>query len=414
MEFKCSICDYTSDRKHHVIRHVNGKTSCGEGIRELIEIPINTECEFCHKTFASRIYLNRHLLICKVKDKEDVKDKTKIPLRDKTGEIIDYALIDEEDFDEINKTKWCVSSNYAISGKGLMHRLILKAEKGQIIDHINHNKLDNRKENLRFVTYSQNAQNMKKKENATSKYRGVCRLRNIWACQIRHDNNQESFSFKNEEHAAYWYDQLAIKYYGEGAKINGIDKPDDFVEPIKNPNRQIIKKKRKVQIAETIEVNDEGIPVIYTSNGDEILVDENKYYELIKYTWCVNKTTGYALARSGNNIIKMHTYLMNPPEGKIVDHINHNKLDNRLSNLRLCDKSLNAHNRTKKEDTLTSYVGVKPSGSKFYAQIQKDGKKYYLGTFETQEEAAQAYNEKALELYGDQANLNTIASLAKN
>jgi hypothetical protein len=407
MEFKCSICDYTSDRKNHVIRHISNKTSCGEGVRELVEVPINTECEFCFKTFASRIYLNRHLLICKEKDREEITDKTRIPLRDKDGNIVDYAIIDEEVFDNLNKTKWCITSGYANSGKGLMHRLILKAEKGQIIDHINHNKLDNRKENLRFVSHSQNAQNMKKKENATSKYRGVCRLRNIWACQIRHDNQQESFSFKKEEHAAYWYDQLVIKHYGEGAKINKIDRPDDFVEPIKNPNRAI-KKKKEVQIVETIEVNDEGIPVIYTSNGDEILVDEDRYRDLIKYSWCVDKVTGYALARSGNDIVKMHIYLTNPPDGKIVDHINNNKLDNRLCNLRICDKSLNAHNRTKKEGTLTDYIGVRITGNKYYAQIQKDKKQYYLGTFKTQKEAALAYNKKALELYGETANLNVL------
>jgi hypothetical protein len=406
MEFKCSVCDYISDMRHLVVRHINRKTSCGEGIRELIEVPINTECEFCSKTFASRITLNKHLKICKKKEK--IEDKTKIPLRNKDGNIVDYALIDEEDFDIVEYTGWCISSGYAFSGKGLMHRLILNAEKGQIIDHINHNKLDNRKENLRFVTYSQNSQNMKKKENATSKYKGVCINKKSWVCQIRYNNNQESFSFKNEEHAAYWYDQLAVRYYGEGAKINKIEKPDDFVEPVKNPNRGIKKKKKEIKIVETIEVNDDGIPVIYTSNGDEILVDEDKYLELIKYTWCVEKITGYAQKRNSNSCIRMHIYLMNPPDGKIVDHINNNKLDNRLCNLRICNKSLNAHNRTKKENTLTNYIGVRISGNKFYGQIQKEGKKYYLGRFKTQKEAALAYNKKALELYGEEANLNIL------
>jgi hypothetical protein len=69
---------------------------------------------------------------------------------------------------------------------------------------------------------------------------------------------------------------------------------------------------------------------------------------------------------------------------------------------------LNAHNRTKKLNTLTNYIGVKKSGNKFCATIRKNNVNYYLGSFKTQEEAAIAYNEKATELYGSFANLNTI------
>lgn len=50
MEFTCSLCDYTSEIKSHVTRHQNNKNKCGDGILEIIEVPIDISCEFCNKT----------------------------------------------------------------------------------------------------------------------------------------------------------------------------------------------------------------------------------------------------------------------------------------------------------------------------------------------------------------------------
>lgn len=74
------------------------------------------------------------------------------------------ALVDDEDFDEVSKHSWCLQSKgYAASRIDnklvLLHRFIMKAKKGQIIDHINRSKLDNRKSNLRFCSLEQNASN---------------------------------------------------------------------------------------------------------------------------------------------------------------------------------------------------------------------------------------------------------------
>lgn len=88
-----------------------------------------------------------------------------------------FAKVDDEDFEELNKYKWCAGEIkgiwYAYRGKreGLivkrisMHRLIMKAEKRwDIVDHINHDGLDNRKINLRIVTNSENLRNRKPKK----------------------------------------------------------------------------------------------------------------------------------------------------------------------------------------------------------------------------------------------------------
>ena len=73
-EYACSVCHYSSHLKEHIIRHINRKRSCGSGIKEIIEIPIEIKCEFCNKIFSSMTSLKYHTKhSCKHKD--DAKDK---------------------------------------------------------------------------------------------------------------------------------------------------------------------------------------------------------------------------------------------------------------------------------------------------------------------------------------------------
>lgn len=98
-------------------------------------------------------------------------------------------------------------------------------------------------------------------------------------------------------------------------------------------------------------------------------------------------------------------------KGEIVDHINHDKLDCRRENLRLSDASRNQAN-IKKIHSGKKYKGVykvsRKKNAKWKAVVIKDGKPHYLGTFDSEKEAAKAYNKKALELFGDYAYLNDI------
>lgn len=93
-----------------------------------------------------------------------------------------------------------------------------------------------------------------------------------------------------------------------------------------------------------------------------------------------------------------------------VDHINRNTLDNRIENLRICSNQENSFNRRKHIDGKSKYKGVSfhKKTQKWQVSITKNNKSYYIGLFKSQEEAAKAYNIKALELFGDFANLNTI------
>ena len=85
-EYKCSVCDYTSPQKESVIRHINRKKSCGQGTKEVIEVPVEIVCEYCNKKFASSISLRYHLKnSCKHKD--DIKDKEIKELKEKVKEL---------------------------------------------------------------------------------------------------------------------------------------------------------------------------------------------------------------------------------------------------------------------------------------------------------------------------------------
>lgn len=75
MKFACSICNYQSSVKVNVERHINKINKCGEGIAELIEIPIEISCEYCNKLFNTESSMKRHLKICKIKEIHEVDKK---------------------------------------------------------------------------------------------------------------------------------------------------------------------------------------------------------------------------------------------------------------------------------------------------------------------------------------------------
>ena len=91
---------------------------------------------------------------------------------------------------------------------------------------------------------------------------------------------------------------------------------------------------------------------------------------------------------------------------KIVDHINGNKLDDRIENLREADEFQNQHNVGPNSRNTTGYKGVQRRGDRFVARIMSRHKLYHIGTYDTAEEAAEAYDQKAIELNGEYARLN--------
>lgn len=105
-----------------------------------------------------------------------------------------------------------------------MHQELVKVPKGMVIDHIDHDGLDNRKANLRPATRCQNMYHRKKTAAASrSKYKGVSRRKNSnkWLARIRCEKKSIYLgTFASEIDAAKAYDRAAKKYHGEFASLN--------------------------------------------------------------------------------------------------------------------------------------------------------------------------------------------------
>lgn len=149
----------------------------------------------------------------------------------KLGNSKKYALIDDENFELINKYKWHLHANYVISYSKtkprryiILHRLLLNPPKNKQVDHINHNTLDNRKSNLRICTNTENAYNRFPQKKSLSIFKGVIwkKSHKQWVCFIQHkkSNCRLYALFKNERHAALAYDLWAKDLFGEFAYTN--------------------------------------------------------------------------------------------------------------------------------------------------------------------------------------------------
>lgn len=150
------------------------------------------------------------------------------------------------------------------------------------------------------------------------------------------------------------------------------------------------------------------IPLGLNAYNGYATVDKQFSY-LCRYKW--NKSdTGYARALIDGKWHKLHRLVMGAPKGLQVDHINGDRLDNRKNNLRICDNGQNARNRDKQKNNTTGYKGVYKRGLRYCAKLVVDGKQHHLGTYDTPKEAATAYNNGALKLFGEFAKLNKTES----
>jgi hypothetical protein len=155
----------------------------------------------------------------------------------------------------------------------------------------------------------------------------------------------------------------------------------------------------------------DGYMTCKIKDGTEFIFDEEDYQLIKQYTWHKNNY-GYICNKSDKEkILQLHRLLLQIDSPKIhIDHISHNPLDNRKCNLRICTPQQNSYNQKKQSGCSSQYKGVyfDKNKQKWCAQISCNLKHIHLGSFTSEADAALAYNEKAIELFGEFANLNII------
>jgi hypothetical protein len=398
---------------------------------------------------------------------------SQISLHNKHKEITGYCIVSPEDYLHLNKYKWYINGNGYVQSHfnkktWSIHRYIfseiLKKElnKSIIIDHIDNNKLNNSRENLRIVTFSENSRNRKKRENTSSKYIGVCfnKKAKLWESRLKIDNKELRASYNIEEFAAYQYN-IWCKEHKLNIEINNIDKPVNFVlyiKPEKKGNdipkginirnnkycvninakhygyfknlKDAIKKMELVRK----EIKDKKLeeilnaPILRNENGEciielfnkkkekvgETIIDKEIYYDLKQYPWCINNR-GYVFGTVNKKNFLLHRFIMNYTGEHYIDHINNNPLDNRKCNLRIVTPTQNAMNKISNKNSSSKYIGVcwDKSNNKWVAyisfekkRISFEKKRINLGTFDNEIEAAKCRDIATKEHFGKFGNLN--------
>ena len=148
---------------------------------------------------------------------------------------------------------------------------------------------------------------------------------------------------------------------------------------------------------------------IELTQGKQAIVDDADYALLSKYKWCTRRTCNGSLyavrtcySEEGSISVPMHRVITSCPDDKVVDHVNHNGLDNRRENLRVCTVSQNAQNSLPRRRS-SKFKGVHwhTRDRKWVAKIKFEGKSTFIGCFTDEVKAARAYDIKAIELHGE-------------
>lgn len=132
------------------------------------------------------------------------------------------------------------------------------------------------------------------------------------------------------------------------------------------------------------------VPLGVDAKDGYAIIDSSIADEVKKYNWCL-ETNGYAITRYKYKKIYLHRLIMiNDIENRVVDHINRDRLDNRLSNLRYVTPRDNVLNKGMRIDNTSGYTGVYKVNNRWRAKVWHFGKQINLGYFDTLLEAVQA------------------------
>ena len=155
------------------------------------------------------------------------------------------------------------------------------------------------------------------------------------------------------------------------------------------------------------EISEDGYMIGYTSKNEKFFFDIDDFDDIKKYNWYIRRD-GYVASSSNGKHTKMHTLIMsknNEIGDYLIDHINHNKTDNRKSNLRLVTNSQNQMNKGLVKSNTSGCTGISWHKNKnvWIAQIQINNKLKYLGVYDNIEEAIKARKDAEKKYFGEYA-----------
>lgn len=144
-----------------------------------------------------------------------------------------------------------------------------------------------------------------------------------------------------------------------------------------------------------------------------VQIDKKHLDRVRQHTWHVRldrNNSPYVVTKIDGSLVYLHKFILNVTDGQ-VDHRDLNTLDNRERNLRPATSAQNNQNRSKFAGCSSVYKGVSwhKHKDKWQAEIMCNYQKYNLGYFMEEVDAARAYNEAAIELFGEFARLNEVS-----
>jgi len=177
-----------------------------------------------------------------------------------------------------------------------------------------------------------------------------------------------------------------------------------------------VKKRVLLDPNEIVVKNNYAEIVLYNRDSIEIsrtIIDKEYINKIKNHKWYLT-AAGYVECKNRKEKLILHRFIMNASGGFVVDHINHNKLDNRKCNLRICTHQQNSCNSIRKVNNTGKMYGVrKHSKYGWEAYININKKKKHLGLFKKKSEAAEARLKAELEYYGEYAYINKMVDYIK-
>lgn len=152
--------------------------------------------------------------------------------------------------------------------------------------------------------------------------------------------------------------------------------------------------------------------LIPLTQGKFAMVDDQDYPLVSKFKWHAHfdKYNWYAARKVNNGHIRLHNFLMEPPQGVFIDHKDRNGLNCQRANLRICTHQQNSINKRIYKSNKSGFKGVswRPKLKKWIAQARLNKSVQYLGLFESARDAALAYDRAAERNYGEFAITNKM------